>query len=84
MHAGYNNIATWKFKDIVTVFGAGEHEAKKFQVRTKAELDTLLSDPSFGDARCLQFVELYMRKDDAPRALVMTAQASAKTNLEAE
>jgi pyruvate decarboxylase len=43
-------------------------------------LEALFTDPEFNAAKSLQFVELYMLKEDAPRALVMTAEASAKVN----
>ena len=83
MEAEYNDIATWKNKELVDIFG-GEKTTKKFAVRTKDELDALLTDADFNAAKSLQFVELYMLKEDAPRALIMTAQASAKVNARLE
>ncbi|KAM0531156.1 hypothetical protein ACHAPP_008251 [Verticillium nonalfalfae] len=80
MDAGYNDVVQWKYQDTVTVFGGTDKTAKKFQVRTKEELDKLFKDESFNNAKEVQFVELYMEKKDAPRALIMTAEASAKTN----
>lgn len=79
MEAEYNDISVWRYKDLVDVFG-GEKTCKKFAVRTKDELAGLLADADFNAAESLQFVELYMPKEDAPRALVMTVQASAKVN----
>lgn len=79
MDAGYNDIQTWKNKELVDIFG-GEKTCKKFAARTKDELEALFTDPEFNAAKSLQFVELYMLKEDAPRALVMTAEASAKVN----
>ncbi|KAL7958438.1 pyruvate decarboxylase [Trichoderma compactum] len=79
MEAEYNDISNWDFKALVDVFG-GSETAKKFAVKTKDELEQLLTDPTFNAAECLQFVELYMPKEDAPRALIMTAEASAKNN----
>jgi pyruvate decarboxylase len=83
MDAGYNDIQFWQYRDVVTVFGATEKTARKFQVRTKDELDKLLIDAEFNAAKTLQFVEVYMPKEDAPRALVTTAEASAKLNAKA-
>ncbi|CAK7213548.1 hypothetical protein SBRCBS47491_001838 [Sporothrix bragantina] len=80
MDAKYNDISAWKFKELVTVFGGTEDNVAKFQVRTVDELKNLLADKDFIAAKRLQFVELYMPKMDAPRALVATAEASAKTN----
>ncbi|KAL7803804.1 pyruvate decarboxylase [Trichoderma aethiopicum] len=83
MDASYNDIVQWDFKALVDVFG-GSKTCKKFVVKTKESLEQLLTDPTFNAAECLQFVELYMPKEDAPRALVMTAEASAKNNAKLE
>ncbi|OAA54501.1 pyruvate decarboxylase [Niveomyces insectorum RCEF 264] len=80
MEATYNDIAPWKFQDLVTVFGGTEERTAKFQVKSVDELEKLLADKDFTAAKRLQFVEVYMPKKDAPRALVLTADASAKTN----
>lgn len=83
MEAAYNDIQQWDFKALVDVFG-GSKTSKKFTIKTKDELNQLLTDSEFNAAKCLQFVELYMPKEDAPRALVMTAEASAKVNAQLE
>jgi pyruvate decarboxylase len=80
MDAVYNDIAQWRFKDLVKVFGAKEGEAKTFQVKTKDQVHQLFEDKQFNAADYLQFVELYIPKEDAPRALKLTAEASARTN----
>lgn len=50
-------------------------------MRTEAELDGLLRDRDFNEARNLQFVfELHVPKMDAPRPLVMVANAAAKNS----
>ena len=69
---------------MVTVFGATPETAKTYQVKTKEEVKTLFSDPEFTDSEKLRFVELYMPKEDAPLALKMTAEASAKNNAKVE
>ncbi|KAI6779661.1 pyruvate decarboxylase [Emericellopsis cladophorae] len=83
MEATYNDISQWDFKALVDVFG-GSKTSRTFTVKTKDELNNLLTDDAFNAAECLQFVELYMPKEDAPRALVMTAEASAKNNAQRE
>lgn len=83
MEAEYNDIQTWKNKELVDIFG-GEKTTSKFAVKTKDELEALLTDAEFNAAKKLQFVELYMPKEDAPRALVLTAQASAENNAKKE
>ncbi|CEH12280.1 Thiamine pyrophosphate-requiring enzyme [Ceraceosorus bombacis] len=51
-----------------------------FAVKSKKELDDLLKDEEFASCKRLQLVEIFMRRGDAPRALVAQAQASAKLN----
>lgn len=81
MEAGYNDIAEWKWSDIPAVFGASDQKVKTYQVKAKADLEKLLLDKEFNaPGQMLQLVELHMDKKDAPRALVMTAEASAKFN----
>ncbi|KAI1498421.1 pyruvate decarboxylase [Biscogniauxia marginata] len=86
MDAEYNDVVEWKYKDLVDVFGGSEAAGtvKKYVVRTKAELEALLDDQDFNDRKGLRFVELYMPRDDAPRSLQMTAQASARNNAKLE
>lgn len=79
MDAGYNDINAWKYKELVNVFGGGDR-AKTYTVKTKDEVNELFADKDFQAAQQLQFVELYIPKEDAPRALVLTAEASAKNN----
>jgi pyruvate decarboxylase len=80
MDAVYNDIAPWQFKELPRVFGAPEGKVKTYQVKTKAQVHQLFEDKQFSAAEVLQFVELYIPKKDAPRALKLTAEASAKTN----
>lgn len=83
MNAEYNDIVNWDYKGLVDIFGGG-HKARKFAVRSKDELEKLFTDNEFNSAEILQFVELYMQREDAPRALVTTAEASARTNAKKE
>ncbi|KAI9794671.1 MAG: Pyruvate decarboxylase 1 [Candelina submexicana] len=80
MDASYNDIQPWKSKDLLAVFGADRKESKTFQVKTKKELHDLFNDEEFSGAPYIQFVELYVPKEDAPIALKLTAEASARTN----
>ena len=80
MDATYNDVAPWKYKDLPAAFGAEPSSFKTYQVKTKKELDELLSDKAFASSNVLRFVELYMRKEDAPATLRLTAEASAKNN----
>lgn len=78
--AEYNDVNNWKYKDLINVFGGEAKKAKTYQVKTKKEITKLLADKDFKAAKQLQFVEMYMDRDDAPRALKLTAEASARTN----
>ncbi|RDL32501.1 Uncharacterized protein BP5553_08957 [Venustampulla echinocandica] len=80
MDAAYNDIAGWHYKDLVKVFGAKDGTYRTYQVKTKDDVKKLFTDKQFNAADCLQFVELYIPKEDAPRALKLTAEASALRN----
>lgn len=78
--ADYNDIATWKHKSLIEAFGGAARGAKTYQVKTQNEIKALFNDKEFKAANVLQLVELFVPKEDAPRALKMTAESSAKTN----
>ncbi|MCJ1291557.1 Pyruvate decarboxylase 1 [Xylographa carneopallida] len=80
MDAEYNDIQEWKNKDLLDVFGADPKKSKSYQVRTKQELHDLFNDKHFSSAPYIQFVELYMEREDAPIALKLTAEASARNS----
>ncbi|KAF4121555.1 pyruvate decarboxylase [Geosmithia morbida] len=75
MDAEYNDIGAWDHQALVDAFG-GADKARKYSIKTKDELDQLLTDPTFNAADKLQLVELHVPKKDAPRALLMTTQAT--------
>lgn len=70
MDAVYNDIQPWHFKELVDVFGAKKGESRTYQIKTKEQTNQLFEDKDFNSANVLQFVELYMPKKDAPRALM--------------
>jgi len=80
MDAEYNDITRWRYTDVPTVLGGSDETVRKFVVKTKDELDKLLVDKEFNAAGGLQFVELWMPKKDAPRALKITAETAARNN----
>ena len=80
MEAAYNDVQTWRYKDVVTTFGAEEGKYNTYQIKTREEVDKLFKNETFNALSHLQFVELYMPKEDAPIALKLTAEASAKNN----
>ena len=80
MEDSYNDVQEWKFKDLPAVFGAKDGEYRTYQMRTKNELDVLFRDEVFNAAGVLQFVEVHMEWNDAPRALKLTAELAARNN----
>lgn len=80
MDAEYNDIATWKHKNLIDAFGGAAKGARTYQVKTRKQLRELLDAKEFKSANALQLVEVFIPKEDAPGALKMTAEASAKTN----
>ncbi|KAK3989661.1 thiamine diphosphate-binding protein [Cladorrhinum sp. PSN332] len=84
MDAEYNDVVRWKYTEIPEVFGGSKETVRKFVVKTRDELEKLLTDKEFNDSDKLQFVELWMPKEDAPRVLKLTAEESAKTNAQLE
>ncbi|KAK0611160.1 thiamine diphosphate-binding protein [Immersiella caudata] len=84
MKAEYNDIEKWKYTELPEVLGASPKQVKKFIIKTKDELEKLLKEKAFNEAKGLQFVELWMDKEDAPRALKLTAEISARNNARLE
>ncbi|KAI2627525.1 pyruvate decarboxylase [Hypoxylon sp. NC1633] len=80
MDETYNDIATWRYKDLPAVFGASGDAAKSYAIHTRGELEALLTEKDFNERKGLRFVELYMPREDAPKSLMITAEASAKRN----
>jgi len=80
MEAVYNDIQPWRYKEAISFFGAKEGAAKIHQLKTKEDTNKLFTDKEFNAADVLQFVELHIPKYDAPRALMLTTEAAAKTN----
>ncbi|KAL8996463.1 MAG: hypothetical protein Q9169_004013 [Polycauliona sp. 2 TL-2023] len=78
--AAYNDIQPWKYTDLISTFGGTPQNSKTYQVKTKQEAEDLFNDEEFAKADKLQFVEMFMPKEDAPKALKLTAEASAKNN----
>ncbi|KAL8988826.1 MAG: hypothetical protein Q9177_002161 [Variospora cf. flavescens] len=80
MNATYNDISQWKYTDLVPTFGGTSENSKTYQIKNKQEAEDLFNDETFAKAEKLQFVELYMPKEDAPKALKLVAEASASNN----
>ncbi|XXH01114.1 uroporphyrinogen-III synthase [Hypoxylon texense] len=80
MDAGYNDVMQWRYRDLPAAFGGNADTTKSYAVHTRGELEKLLADQDFNERKGLRFVELYMPKEDAPKSLILTAEAGAKRN----
>jgi len=78
MDETYNDVQPWHYKDLVAVFSAIPEKSKVLQIKTKTQLNDLLSDKAFAEFEGIQFVEVYIPKKDAPRVLKMTSEYAAK------
>lgn len=74
--AEYNDILPWDHEKLLAVFRNPHVQAGFHQVRTRDELDSLLQDAEFNAPKDLQLVEVYMAKEDVPRALKLTSEAT--------
>lgn len=67
MKAEFNDIAGWKYKDIPRVLGASGSDIGIHDVRTKAELEKLLMNKEFAEAKniqvCIAFFKLRYREE---------------------
>ncbi|KAF2166285.1 hypothetical protein M409DRAFT_66751 [Zasmidium cellare ATCC 36951] len=59
----------WRYKDLIPALGAEKGSFQSATVHTRKQVQALFADGSFNEAKCLQFVELRMAKDDAPVGL---------------
>lgn len=73
MGAVYNDIQPWNCESLGSVFG-GEQMVKTYGIRSRQELEELFSSDRLDITAYLHLIELYMRKDDAPKALVRTVR----------
>lgn len=65
MDAEYNDINGWDYTGLVDVMG-GSKTSGKHIIKTNAELDKLLKDSAFNSVEKLQFIEVYMPRENAP------------------
>ena len=80
MDAQYNDVGDWRYVDLPATLGAPRESYKTYQIKTKDQVTELLQDKEFANPDKLKVVEIHMPMDDAPMALKMTAEASAKNN----
>jgi len=74
---GYNDVAMWRWTELLHAFGAAEGSYATYQVSTFEELGKLLKDPEFAAGDKIQFVEMFLDKMDAPRVLLLSSKGAA-------
>ncbi|WP_350354593.1 thiamine pyrophosphate-dependent enzyme [Corynebacterium aquatimens] len=72
MKREYNDVANWKYADLVEVFAPGSG-MQTFQARTEGELEQVLADVRGG-----AFIELHLDPFDAPAGLQKFGPATAE------
>lgn len=76
---GYNDINNqWRYQHLLEFFGA--KESKSYKVSTKEEVKRLFKDEEFRKGEKVMLVEVVQGKMDAPRALKVQAELTAKAN----
>jgi len=80
--AEYNDIQPWQYQELPHTFGGKEDQVQTYVVKSRDEVEKLFKDHEFcgGSTRKLRFVELHMRKEDAPTTLRKVAEVAEKTN----
>lgn len=74
----YNDIADWKWTQLLDTLGDRLHETKSFKVANQKELEALLTDNAFLNADCPTLVEVIMDRLDAPRLLADSVAVNEK------
>ncbi|PMD66728.1 pyruvate decarboxylase [Hyaloscypha bicolor E] len=73
--AAYHDIATWNHKHMLDFFGAEDGAARTYQVRTKVELEAVLTRPELEDPQGVHVLEIFTDKMDFPWRLKAFGEA---------
>lgn len=57
-----------------------EEKTQSFEVRTQEEMQALLNDKEFNIPDRIRMIEVFMPRDDAPKALLVQAKLTAEAN----
>ncbi|KAF5338902.1 hypothetical protein D9611_008753 [Ephemerocybe angulata] len=68
-HRKYNDIADWKWNQLLDTLGDRKTETKSYTITTPKELESLLTDKEFLSNKTITLVEIIMDRLDAPRLL---------------
>ncbi|RPA77450.1 pyruvate decarboxylase [Ascobolus immersus RN42] len=85
LHEKYNDIQPWNLKHLLPLFSPEEGKSKYLSCKDRKELEHVLFDEgedtlNDGKEGVIKLVEVFMPQMDVPRALGMTADATAKLN----
>ncbi|KAF2874581.1 thiamine diphosphate-binding protein [Massariosphaeria phaeospora] len=78
--ADYNDVAILDYSLLAPAFGPAFESKYHGPIKTNGELSELLKEPSFGNAGCLELVELILEPLDAPKAVIKTGAAINEFN----
>jgi pyruvate decarboxylase len=78
----YNDIENWSWTSLLRTLGDLDGtRSESYTVRSKDELSALLAnEDGFANAKKIRLVEVIMDRLDAPKALLVQAELSGKTN----
>ncbi|KAJ5249288.1 indole-3-pyruvate decarboxylase [Penicillium chermesinum] len=72
--ASYNDIPKWQYSLFPNAFTptekTSERRVKAYKIRTREELEVLLTDKEFSSGKGLHFVEMHMPRHNAPTSLI--------------
>ena len=62
----YNDISLWRHQLLLDFFGAPNGRDNSREVRTKREMEDVLTDPAYTCPESIQLLEVYMGVMDVP------------------
>ncbi|EAU86242.1 pyruvate decarboxylase [Coprinopsis cinerea okayama7 len=80
-HRKYNDIADWKWSQLLDVLGDRQTETASHTLTNKQDLDRLLNEDSFMNPDKITLIEVLMDRLDAPRILKLQTELSSKQNI---
>ncbi|BGP57327.1 hypothetical protein JCM8202_002704 [Rhodotorula sphaerocarpa] len=80
--AGYNDIATWKWGQLLDTFNGypQPRPTRSLRASTRGELEAIFADKEFAEAKQIQLLEVMMDRQDAPEALIKQGKLSSELN----
>ncbi|SCV71113.1 BQ2448_2701 [Microbotryum intermedium] len=76
----YNDIATWKWQEMLSFFNGNNIPTRTYLAKTRGELESILADDQFAKADVFQLLQVKLDHQDAPAALIRQGKLSEKLN----